>query len=384
MERGPQIIFETLRPKIQTLRDVLDHACDLQGEDIGGQLDDLWQRTFERVSGERTQRFADELERSEKILQDEDEQPLNKKERETVEFLYAIKRLIENLKRKNEQVTTVTQPPEEAEDKIVSFYQQRDASFSRADIVDWQEKEYALVVTIRPEIFERMFGRIRGVFVSGTPYCTIKQGIDNRDDVVAHELIHALSDGIVVTEKPAKHLARLLGRFNKVYEHSPEVAAIMAPNARWFLDLLHGELTAAAETAIDTVFAQAPKIGEVYSEELTTGHFVRYLEALKTAGEHTMDFFDAIKSERGTYKDAPHVLALLDSLGKDFYREFMFMGHGLDDAAQMVQRIEPARREEARKELLLLLCLLPPHQFRHAPKYLYAWYKANMSMSLAT
>ena len=425
------ILFKALSNRIAATRNILNKAMTMQGENIEAQLDDLWLSTLDKVPEDK-ERFlktislenhGNELSEKETELRDElvaatdgsDENAKRKikkslielTQRETeneraleeisktdtghsMEFLRNIQSLIENLKEKHRQQKLLSNPGETMIERSAIVLNKLWKPIRAEDIIECRMQDpFTIVLIIERGRFEKTQGKTTaGKFISGTPYCLIKDG--NQTDergTVRHERIHALSDGILRTKNPVPSLLRHIKLIERSTENSPDLSDKLT-KMRVFLaiDSLHGEMVAAAEQAMATKSQSLQPSQKISTEEqllqaigynTSDDELGRLTSAFRTAGRHVLEVLRTLGEKENDYRGSPQMLAAIKKIRADFEQAFLEMARGVEKAAHVIDRLPQDVKADATEELVTLLCFLPPSKFKHAPDYMRAWSRSK-------
>lgn len=396
-----QIIFTALSEKIRHTRDLVETLTACPRETFLATLDEKVQSILDAASP-KTRNALDTL----KALNTEMERINNEREGVTnrrkldelymqvgtlwkedtnnaLLFLEYVDRLQANLRKKFNQATQFGDG-EELRRKTIDFLEEREEGFPR-DAVLGVERDTAFTIraTVSADAMKTYFDDGRGTYFAGSPVFVVNDG-PQRDIVTErHERLHAITEGLLASGYPSRHVMRSLGLVEQFFPKMGDIAIESFGSqvtGKGIVNGLHGELVAALEHAMETDFdAKMPT-----TESGRLLHFLgikdrssdRLLNAFSTASLETNKVLKAISDFKTQHTYNPALLHWVTDLEQAFRKEFVAMAEGIERAHDVIMRHSNDQNElaNARIELLALACFLKPTQYRHADRYMLKWY----------
>jgi len=285
---------------------------------------------------------------------------------EHVLFMARIRKCIETLLEKHEELLIIPTDDAEAIKKLKETYPML-KDLSAEHVVRVVHGPFSVSIVVAGNEYDRIFGKKSvGLHFGGTPINIIRhRNYSDEQSTIHHENIHNLTEGSVAIGRPIDRFLRNL----KNYTHCRTLSAPenilksslrRLSSVRQYVDLLHGEIVAA--------FEQAEEQGFIY-EKFPASHFEKKAWPFNTAGNDAVELVRTIKLEKKVTDDEK-LKSVLQSLEEEIIRRFVETVEKIQKYLQIAESIGG----KARDEVETLFYVLRPMQYRHIAAFLGEYY----------
>ncbi len=390
-EKKEEILFEALSAKIALIREFMNRALALRGERVISEMDALWNEVqqlmpvrdrglyaewkrardiVETYEYESTSPSAEDQEDSfkeRKMASQRMSQISAEDKQHALLFLGTMDKVVFDLKQKYLAVRSLTSSPDPVS-SCVERLQRHYSTFAYEDVMLLtQEDPFTLILTLTPQGFKKCTDAewAGGLFIPRTPFCLMKNGIANHDALVRHERLHAFTEVVAPTRHPLENLVTTIAAIKDMAQENYFGAEnALADFDLMLIDALHGEMISAIEHAMEKDLSDPQSSLE------------KYIHAFSTAGKHVSDILAFLEEEK---MEGGPAVRLISSLKDKLEKRFIEMGEALSRAADMIRGFPLETQVDAKEEMLVLMCCLPPNKYKHVPIYMSAWRKRKIA-----
>ncbi len=293
-----------------------------------------------------------------------------------VRFLQKIKRIIENLIRKNKYIGEVLEDRDIIVNTFLSLKTIQDEGIERDDIDKVSFEPFSIIFNI-----QKSNNKFKGSCFRGTPFIAVcgTERIEESDKelILEHEKTHNFLEGAELGQNVITfgHLKRRLSTWEKFKDISPrgmkEKQREMIKKIKYFhlINNEHEEISAAIKQFMQSGFKplsiKEKEIRAIFGMSTKRKTFSMTIGHFSTAGAKMKEISKYLEDKIGE-EDDEEIKGFLLELKRDVEEGFTKVGEDIEEVIKITQFLG----KDAKEKVNILFLMLLPTQYRHIKSYL--------------
>ncbi len=298
-----------------------------------------------------------------------------------ISFLQKIKRIIENLIKKNEYIKKILEDREEPRDKATALFLKTEDIIKKDDIDKVSFEPFSIIFDVK----KPRNSNVGGSYFLKTPFIAIynSEGINeepNKELKLEHEKTHNFLEAAeygkdIIGFNFLKRCLNPWQKSKKLSEGVREVLKEMIKKTKYFhlINSEHGEISATIEQFVQSEFgalSSEEKIlrnvfGRAIRKNSERKSFLDIVDNFATAGSKMKEISEYLEDKIREERDE-EIKDFLLKLRRDIEDGFVRVGKDIEEVIKITQFLG----EDAKEKVNILFLMLLPTQYRHIKSYL--------------